>query len=83
MGFPWSRRARTARREARLRSIEGFRAEWADELRVTTTERDTVTLALRPEGRGEWVEVDLGTGDVDDLIGLLAKTRDEADPEHV
>ena len=83
MGFPWSRKAREARRETRLRSIEGFRAEWADELRVSAVERGTITLSLRPEGKGEWVEVELGTGDVDDLIGLLAKTRDEADPQHV
>jgi hypothetical protein len=53
--------------------------EWADELRVTTaSEPGFVILAVRPAGEGKWVAIELGTADVEDLVGLLAQVEAQA-----
>jgi len=62
-----------------------MRAKWANDVRIEPdAERASVVMALRQDET--WVHRELGTGDVEDIIDLLADARTTAqaalDAEH-
>lgn len=59
-------------------SLDAIRREWADDLRITVgTDPGTVVIAVCGETE-RWVEIELGTGDVEHLIRMLNAAHDEA-----
>jgi hypothetical protein len=69
----WSRRKRDDH------DLEVIGADWGDSLRVFADPNEPGAVFIEVSTDGEhWSSVEVGTGDVEDIVALLRGARDEA-----
>jgi hypothetical protein len=72
------RSKKNAHAEQDQTQLDAIRREWADELRIAAVEEPGMIVIGMRYGTDEWAEIDIGTGDAEDVMLMLAAALAEA-----